>query len=785
MTENKKLNDPYADREKENYDNPVPSREFILDLIESQGKPLDRAQIIQLFDLSDPNQLEGIRRRLKAMERDGQLVWIKGYYHLISEFDLLEGIVSAHPDGFGFLLAEDGGEDVFLSQREMRLLFHEDRVAVRVTETDRKGRRHGVVAEVVSHNTHTITGLYTSVTGHAMVMADHKKIQQDIIVEEGDKTVIQEGQVAVIEITKYPTYFKKAEGRIIQVLGDHMQPGQEIEVSVRIHDIPHQWPEAVEKSIAGLESEVKEEDKKQRSNLADTAFVTIDGEDAKDFDDAVFCVKTKTGWNLKVAIADVSFYVKETLALDLEAQNRGTSVYFPGRVIPMLPEQLSNGLCSLNPQVDRLAMVCDIHFSDQGEVLDYKFSEAVICSHARLTYTQVADMLIEGDTPLCQQYSELLPALHELYQLYQLLNSRRQQRGAIDFETVETRIVFGEGKKIDKIVPVYRNDAHRIIEECMLAANVCAADFLLKHKIPALYRNHQGPTETKLKSLREALSLLGLSLTGGEEPDAADYAQLLESIKERSDFDMLQTMMLRSLSQAKYEAENSGHFGLSYPAYTHFTSPIRRYPDLIVHRCIKAIIKKQKIIRSQQQMLELGEHCSVTERRADEATRDVMDWLKCEYMLDKVGEEFEGIITTVTGFGFFVELGGIHIEGLVHVTSLKSDYYIFDQSSQQMKGERTGKSYKLGDNITIKVASVSLDERKIDFLLADSLLQQGAGKKTSRRSKHSVASKNKASAGPKASAEQKTNAAAVDKGSKNKEKKNKRKSRKTSFSRRL
>lgn len=781
MTEINIKNDPYADREKENYENPVPSREFILDLIERQGKPLERAQIIQLFDLSDPNQLEGIRRRLKAMERDGQLVWIKGYYHLISEFELLEGIVSAHPDGFGFMLAEDGGEDVFLSQREMCLLFHEDRVSVRVTGTDRKGRRHGVVAEVVTHNTHTITGLYTSVTGRAMVMPDHKKIQQDIYIEENDNTEVLEGQIVVIEITRYPTYFRKAEGRIIQILGEHMQPGQEIEVSVRIHDIPHQWPDAVQESVATLESEVKQEDKQQRLDLTQTAFVTIDGEDAKDFDDAVFCSKTEAGWRLKVAIADVSFYVKETLALDLEAQNRGTSVYFPGRVIPMLPEQLSNGLCSLNPRVDRLTMVCDINFSDQGEVLDYEFSEAVICSHARLTYTQVADMLIEGDAKLCEQYSELLPALHELYQLYKVLNAKRKQRGAIDFETVETSIVFGEGKKIEKIVPVYRNDAHRIIEECMLAANVCTADFLLKHKIPTLYRNHQGPAGTKLQSLREALSLLGLSLTGGEEPEASDYAKLLESIKERADFDMLQTMMLRSLSQAKYESENSGHFGLSYPAYTHFTSPIRRYPDLIVHRCIKSIIRNknvrsEKTHQTQEQMFQLGEHCSMTERRADEATRDVMDWLKCEYMLDKVGEEFAGIITTVTGFGFFVELEGIHVEGLVHVTSLKSDYYIYNQSAQQMKGERTGKSYKLGDKINIRVASVSLDERKIDFVLADSLSHRQSNKKLSSHPKVSSGSQNKISTDVS-----KNNAIAA----KETKKKKKRNKRKTSFSRRL
>ncbi len=776
MTQNILEKDPYADREKDNYDNPVPSREFILDLIEEKGKPLNRDQIIEIFELSDPDQLEGIRRRLKAMERDGQVVWIKGYYHLISDFEMVEGIVSAHPDGFGFVLAEDGGEDVFLGQREMRFLFHEDRVAIRVTGTDRKGRRHGVVAEVLDHNTHTITGLYTQVTGRAMVMPEHKKIQHDIFIADGDKTVVNEGEVVVVEITKYPTAFKKAEGVIIQVLGKHMEAGQEVEVSVRIHDIPHQWPADVQTTVVSLESEVKEEDKNDRVDLTKTAFVTIDGEDAKDFDDAVFCVKTDTGWRLKVAIADVSSYVKEAQALDVEAQNRGTSVYFPGRVIPMLPEQLSNGLCSLNPLVDRLAMTCDMNFSETGEVLDYEFSETVICSHARLTYTQVADMLIDGNAALCEEYANLLPPLHELYQLYQVLNKKRQQRGAIDFETVETRIDFGEDKKIDKIVPVFRNDAHKIIEECMLAANVCAADFLLKNKIPTLFRNHKGPTETKLKSLRDALALLGLSLTGGEDPQASDYASLLASIKERPDFDMLQTMMLRSLSQAKYEAENLGHFGLSYEAYAHFTSPIRRYPDLIVHRCIKAIIKGKKIQQSQDAMIQLGEHCSMTERRADEATRDVMDWLKCEYMHDKVGDEFEGIITTVTGFGLFVELSGIHVEGLVHVTSLKSDYYVYNPSAQQIKGERTGKSYKLGDKLNIRVASVSLDDRKIDFTLVDPSSPQ----------RKTTAKKERSQAKADLTAEVKNldpKTFGIDKVEK--KKKTKRKSRKTSFSRRL
>jgi len=622
-------------------------------------------------------------------------------------------------------------------------------------------------------------------------MSEHKKIKHEVYLAEENKTSAEENDVVVVEITKYPTAFKKAEGVIIQVLGKHMEAGQEIEVSVRIHDIPHEWSDEVKEKVKTLEAQVQDKDKEKRLDLTKTAFVTIDGEDAKDFDDAVFCVKTDKGWRLKVAIADVSFYVEEKQALDTEAQNRGTSVYFPGRVIPMLPEQLSNGLCSLNPNVDRLAMICDISFSDTGEVLEYEFAEAVINSHARLTYNKVAAMLIEADVELCKEYATLLPALHELYQLYQVLNKKRQQRGAIDFDTVETQIVFGDNKKIDKIIPVTRNDAHKIIEECMLAANVCAADYLIKNKVPALFRNHEGPTETKLQALRESLSLLGLTLKGGDEPQASDYAVLLGQLKERPDFDMLQTMMLRSLSQARYEAENSGHFGLSYEAYAHFTSPIRRYPDLIVHRCIKSIINGTKTKTTKEGMIALGEHCSTTERRADEATRDVMDWLKCEYMLDKVGEEFDGIITTVTGFGFFVELVGIHVEGLVHVTSLTSDYYVFDKSSQQMKGERSGVTYKLGDKLKIKIASVSLDDRKIDFILEGQEPTANTGKKSKSNKKFSKGSKtkkDKKKARSKDKTELKNKVDAIDNGdskSSAKKKKNKRKSRKTTISRRL
>ena len=718
-------NDPFAKREAKNYDNPIPSREFILELIAEQPELINRFKIEKLLGLTDADQKEGLRRRLRAMERDGQLYFNRQKnYELISELEVLEGIVSAHPDGFGFVLAEDGGGDLFLNMRDMRRVFHGDRVQVRLAGTDRKNRREGSLVKVLEQNTNTIVGQLEDRDGILMVVPDHKRINQDVIVDKAQTYGAEVGQMVMVEILYYPTQFKRAKGRVIQNLGGHMEPGQEIDVAMRSYDIPHEWPMMLEAEIADLEPSVPQASKEGREDFRNHLLVTIDGEDAKDFDDAVCCKRIRSGkhkgsWRLWVAIADVSSYVERGTALDAEAKRRGTSVYFPGRVIPMLPEVLSNGLCSINPDVDRLAMVCEMIVSTEGVVQDYRFSEGLMRSHARLTYNQVAAMVLDGDAALCEQYADLLPHLHELYQLYQALVQKRAERGAIDFETVETQIVFADDKKIEKIAPVTRNDAHRVIEECMLAANVSAANFLLKNKIAALYRNHKRPTEEKLKALKEFISPLGLVLEGGEEPQAKDYSKLLSAIKERPDFEVLQTVMLRSLSQAVYEAENIGHFGLAFDAYAHFTSPIRRYPDLLVHRAIKHIVRKNKADSynySQEQMAELGVHCSVTERRADDATRDATDWLKCEYMLDKVGEEFDGIISTVTGFGLFVILDDIHVEGLIHITALKDDYYHFDKMNHIMKGERTGKTYQLGGKIRIRVAAVSLDERKIDFM---------------------------------------------------------------------
>ena len=587
---------------------------------------------------------------------------------------------------------------------------------------------------------------------------DNRRLTQDIIILPGSLKTLRprREQIVVVRIKDYPDARQLATGELVEVLGDELDPGLEIDIAVRNHGIPFRWPDAVLAEIANMPEMVNETDKQQRVDLRALSFVTIDGEDARDFDDAVYCEDHDDGWLLYVAIADVSHYVKVGSALDEEARNRGTSVYFPGSVVPMLPEKLSNGLCSLNPDVDRLALVCKMQIDARGEIVHYQFMEAVFRSQARLTYTQVATVIDERDQPSSgarKQLAKLVTYLDRLYALYTVLLKKRKQRGAIEFDTQETRIVFNAERKIEKIIPVVRNDAHRLIEECMLAANICSAMLLEKELLtradkPALFRVHEGPTQKKLESLRNYLGELGLGLRGGEKPQPEDYQALLQQITDRPDASVLQTLLLRSMSQAVYQPENIGHFGLNYPVYTHFTSPIRRYPDLLVHRAIRYLIRSAPARASKRSvlhrepgaitldaaqiypydltaMLQLGEHCSLTERRADEASRDVQSWLKCEYLQEHVGADYKGVISSAVSFGLFVELTDLRVEGLVHVSSLQNDYYRFDSDALRLIGERTGQSYCLGDEVLVQVARVDLDERKIDFELLQLLSRPG------------------------------------------------------------
>lgn len=734
--------DPYAEREAHKYDKPVPSREYLLARLEEYGKPVTHENMSRMLGLEDEDQMEAVRRRLAAMERDGQVLRNRrGAYALIDKLDLIKGKVLGHRDGIGFLVRDDGKKpDLVIPPRQMRRVFHGDHVLVRISGRDRRGRDEATIVEVLARNTQTLVGIYRERSSEfGLLIPENSRIAQEIIIPSSASGGARDGQIVSVRITQQPETRIQPTGEVVEVLGERMDPGMEIDIAIRSHDIPAEFPPEVEAEIAGMSAEVVEGDKRHRIDLRDVPLVTIDGEDAKDFDDAVCAWKTKSGsWKLIVAIADVSHYVRPGTALDEEAHVRGNSVYFPGQVVPMLPELLSNGLCSLNPEVDRLTLVCEMNISKTGAISRYKFYEAVMRSHARLTYTQVGEMLQSPDSEegreLCDRYASLLPSLKNLHSLYKLLRESREERGAIDFETTETQILFNSERKIETIVPRSRNDAHKLIEECMLAANVATARFLDKHDLPALYRIHEPPAAERLDKLRLFLNELGLTLGGGDDPTPQDYQRLREVIKDRPDADIIQTVMLRSMSQAVYSPHNEGHFGLAYQAYAHFTSPIRRYPDLLVHRAIRSVIRGPRQTATVQraegapvekpstwcpytfeQMVELGEHCSMTERRADDATRDVTDWLKCEFMSDKVGDVFEGTIASVTQFGIFVRLDNVYVEGLVHVTSLPSDYYHYEPEKHRLKGERGGISYRLGDGVTVQVARVDLDERKIDF----------------------------------------------------------------------
>ncbi|AVI64025.1 ribonuclease R [Halomonas sp. GFAJ-1] len=737
--------DPHAEREAQKYDNPAPSREYLLAALESYGKPITHENMSRMLGIEDEDHLEAVRRRMAAMERDGQVLRDRrGAYALIDKLDLIKGKVLGHRDGFGFILRDDGKKpDLVLPPRQMRRVFHGDHVLVRVSGRDRRGRDEATIADVISRNTQTIVGVYRSNTPEfGVLIPENPRITQEVIIPHTASAGAKDGQVISAKVVKQPETRVQPVGEVIEVLGERMDPGMEIDIAIRSYDIPAEFPPEVLDQTSGISAEVLEADKQHRIDLRDTPLVTIDDESAKDFDDAVCAWKTKSGsWKLLVAIADVSHYVRPGSALDDEARTRGNSVYFPGQVVPMLPELLSNGLCSLNPHVDRLVMVCEMNISKTGAISRYSFYEAVMKSHARLTYNKVAAILdneSEEGEALRNQHQDLVKPLQNLHELYHLLREAREERGALDFDTTETAIIFNDERKIEKIVPRTRNNAHKIIEECMLAANVATARFLDKHDLPALYRIHERPTPERLDKLRLFLSELGLSVGGGDMPTPQDYQALREVIIDRPDADIIQTVMLRSMNQAVYSPQNEGHFGLAYQAYAHFTSPIRRYPDLLVHRAIRSVIRGPRqtntVVRVEgapveppskwcpytfEQMLELGEHCSMTERRADEATRDVESWLKCEFMSDKLGETFDGTIASVTQFGLFVRLDAFYVEGLVHVTSLPSDYYHYEAEKHRLKGERTGTTYRLGDGLTVQVARVDMDDRKIDFGLAD------------------------------------------------------------------
>jgi ribonuclease R len=679
----------------------------ILDALNRAGAPLTADELAARLDIRG-RERRAFDAALASLERAGELMQNRAGSLLVAKrIALVAGRVEGHSDGHGFLVPDDGSPPVFLPPHEMREVMHGDRAAARVSGRDQRGRPQGAIVEVLERARRRIVGRLHAEHGVLFLVPEDRRIAHDILVPPAEAGKAKAGQVATVELVAQPSRHAQPIGRVAEVLGHHADPGMEIEIAVRKFDLPHEFSRKALAAARAMPEGVRNEDLQGRKDLRELPFVTIDGETAKDFDDAVHCRREGKGFRLWVAIADVSHYVRHGEALDMDARERGTSVYFPRRVIPMLPEKLSNGLCSLNPNVERLAMVCEMVIAPKGEVQRYEFFPAVFRSAARLTYTQVWGWLSNKKAP---------EHLVLLYEVFKVLLEARSRRGAIDFETVETRMMFDAKGKIEKIVAEARNDAHRIIEECMLAANVCAGNFLAEHAHPALYRVHDVPAPEKVAALRDFLAELGLQLPGGEVPKPGDYAQLLEKIRKRPDFALLQTILLRSLKQAVYSPNNLGHFGLAFDSYVHFTSPIRRYPDLLVHRAIKAVLSRQKYSGIDWEAM--GRHCSQTERRADDASRDVENWLKCYYMRDHVGGSFSGTITGVVPFGLFVTLDEYFVDGLVHISELGRDYFQYDGARHMLLGERTGKRFRLADRMSVKLVRVDLDTRKIDLVPA-------------------------------------------------------------------
>lgn len=712
-----------SDYKKNTYKITLPERQEILDYLTACKRPQKLRKIADALGVNGSEGRMALSRRIKAMQRDGQIILNRnGGYGLIDKMDLYQGTVIGHPDGYGFLNIESEEEDLYLSFLEMRSLLHGDRIIARPISMDKRGRKKGVMVEILQRANQTVIGRYFEEKGTAFVVPQNKRLHQDILILKTKEGKAKSGQYVVVDITKQPDKHTQAMGEIVEILGEHTAAGMAVEIAIRSHEIPHIWSDDILHEITGFSDHIDLDNIASREDIRDLPLVTIDGDDARDFDDAVYCQRQGAGWRLLIAIADVSHYVHPGMAMDDEALNRGNSVYFPQRVIPMLPEILSNGLCSLKPKLDRFCLVCELHINKQGKVQRYRFFEGLMRSAERLSYHEVTSILLDKDKELCASYKNVIPHLEDLYDLYKLLNKHRKKQGVLNFRSAEPCFEFDEDHTVSSIYALERNDAHCLIEEFMLTANIAAAEFLLENEIPALYRVHGTPKPVKLEALHGFLGELGLNLKGGETPTARDYADLIEQVEGREDAHLIETVLLRSMQLAVYSEKNMGHFGLAFPAYTHYTSPIRRYPDLIVHRAIRYLIQHKNASGfgySNKELQSIAENCSATDRRAEEANRDVIQWYKCEFMQSKVGELYAGTISSVTSFGMFVELDNIQVEGLIHITALPTDYYHFDPIGHRLTGERTGKKYRLGNRVKVQIMQVNLDDKKIDFKLVE------------------------------------------------------------------
>ncbi len=716
------MTDPFQDRESENYERPIASREYLLKILTDAGKPLSFDDIADEVHIP-LDQEEALQRRLMAMCRDAQITRDREErFLLVDKTDLIAGRFSAHPDGFGFVVRDDGEKDLFVHDKQAMKVYDGDRVLVRAAQFRGRGDAEAKIVEVTDRAHDSLVGQVRRHDGIWLVEPRNRKLVHPVVIHPEQTAGAEEGQYVSVMLTTQPSSKASPTGRIIQIIGHDDDPGIEIAVAVGTHDLPHHFSETAVQQAAGYGESIDQSIAQTRKDLRDMPFVTIDGEDSRDFDDAVYAQRSSTGgWKLWVAIADVAEYVKPGMQLDDEALERATSVYFPREVIPMLPEALSNGLCSLNPGVDRLAMVAEINVTKDGKLSKFNFHEGVFRSHARLTYNQVNAALEDGEAFAALPGGAAVQTnITDLFSLYQALKLTRAERGAIEFEAPEPMFQMDENGHLSGIGTRWRGDSHKLIEECMLLANVAAARFLIRHKVPALYRVHLGPPTDKLTATRAALAPLGLHLGGGDEPTPEDFQVVMEASRGRADEGLIQVLLLRAMSQARYEPdENGGHFGLGYDAYTHFTSPIRRYPDLMVHRGIKAILRKdaKQYPYDLDRLTALGEHCSNCERRADDASRDVNAWLKCRFMTERLGNTYKGTVTGVAPFGLFITLDELFVEGMVHVTALPADYYQHDPVTHTMRGDKNGLTFRLADTLTVQVARVDMETRRIDFAL--------------------------------------------------------------------
>ncbi|WP_233523469.1 ribonuclease R [Dyella solisilvae] len=732
------MDDPHAEREAQRYERPIPSREAILALLEQRGELLTEARIAEALSLNDEYELNALRKRLGAMVRDGQLLLgRRAGYAPANKLDLIPGLVLANAEGYGFLRPDDGSDDLYLSPQQMRSVLHGDRVLASVVGIDRRGRKQGAIVEVLQRRSPRLVGRVVLENGVMLVAPDDRRLHQDVMIQPGQDMGARSGQIVVAEITEPPTPHRGPLGAIRAVLGERLQPSLLVEMAIASHDLPHDWPDAVTREAAQVEPQVTATEHEGRVDLRSLPLVTIDGADARDFDDAVYAEPRRGGgYRLVVAIADVSHYVKVGSALDREAYERSTSTYFPGFVVPMLPETLSNGICSLNPKVERLCMVCDMVVDAEGAVVRSKFYDAVMRSHARLTYDRVWQAIGLNDADARHELADVMPQIEHLHGLFKLMAAQRKQRGAIDFETPEVKFRLDQRGEVEAMGATERNDAHKLIEECMIAANVQAALFLEKKKIPALFRAHEPPPAEKYEDLQQFLREFKLRMPPVEDVTPADFADILRLVHDRPERELIQSVLLRAQSMAAYQPDNRGHFGLALAAYAHFTSPIRRYPDLLVHRAIRYAIgggKPSGYSYSPTEMGAMAIHCSQRERRAEEAERDVDERFKCAWMSKHVGSEFEGTVTGVTSFGLFVELEESKVSGLVHISQLSNDYYHFDPVRHLLKGERSGAQFRLGDHVRVQVLRASLEDRKIDFRLVSPRKEKSVPPPTTER----------------------------------------------------